>query len=38
MEAFSQVWKTGDKDQRDKALVVINEARKKLYLILAEES
>ncbi|MGW9023845.1 PadR family transcriptional regulator [Streptomyces sp. NPDC055722] len=38
MEAFSQVWKTGDKDQRDKALAVINEARKKLYLILAEES
>ncbi|WP_200300954.1 PadR family transcriptional regulator [Streptomyces adelaidensis] len=37
MEAFGQVWKTGDKDQRDKALVVINEARKKLYLILADE-
>ncbi|MGR6969104.1 PadR family transcriptional regulator [Streptomyces cynarae] len=37
MEAFGQVWKTGDKDQRDKALAVINEARKKLYLILADE-
>ncbi|MEU9213632.1 PadR family transcriptional regulator [Streptomyces sp. NPDC048415] len=37
MEAFGQVWKTGSKDQRDKALVVINEARKKLYLILADE-
>ncbi|MFI1044884.1 PadR family transcriptional regulator [Streptomyces griseoruber] len=37
MEAFGQVWKTGSKDQRDKALTVINEARKKLYLILADE-
>ncbi|MGW0142170.1 PadR family transcriptional regulator [Streptomyces calvus] len=37
MEAFGQVWKTGSKDQRDKALAVINEARKKLYLILADE-
>ncbi|MFF6780772.1 helix-turn-helix transcriptional regulator [Streptomyces sp. NPDC012510] len=37
MEAFGQVWKTGDKDQRDKALAVINEARKKMYLILADE-
>ncbi|MFJ4468742.1 PadR family transcriptional regulator [Streptomyces sp. NPDC089424] len=37
MEAFSQVWKTGDKEQREKALTVINEARKKLYLILADE-
>ncbi|MFJ3824916.1 PadR family transcriptional regulator [Streptomyces nodosus] len=37
MEAFGQVWKAGDKDQRDKALAVINEARKKLYLILADE-
>lgn len=37
MEAFGQVWKTGNKDQRDKALTVINEARKKLYLILADE-
>lgn len=37
MEAFSQVWKTANKDQRDKALSVINDARKKLYLILADE-
>ncbi|MFF3615888.1 PadR family transcriptional regulator [Streptomyces sp. NPDC002580] len=37
MEAFGQVWKTGSKGQRDKALAVINEARKKLYLILADE-
>ncbi|MFI6335402.1 PadR family transcriptional regulator [Streptomyces sp. NPDC050535] len=37
MEAFGQVWKTGSKDQRDKALAVINETRKKLYLILADE-
>jgi DNA-binding PadR family transcriptional regulator len=37
MEAFGQVWKTGNKEQRDKAVAVINEARKKLYLILADE-
>jgi DNA-binding PadR family transcriptional regulator len=37
MEAFGQVWKTGSADQREKALAVINEARKKLYLILADE-
>ena len=37
MEAFGQVWKTGSKEQRDKAVAVINEARKKLYLILADE-
>lgn len=37
MEAFGQVWKTGSKEQRDKALAVINETRKKLYLILADE-
>ncbi|MFZ3556023.1 MULTISPECIES: PadR family transcriptional regulator [unclassified Streptomyces] len=37
MEAFGQVWKTGSKDQRDKAISVINDARKKLYLILADE-
>ncbi|MFJ2832272.1 PadR family transcriptional regulator [Streptomyces sp. NPDC087263] len=37
MEAFGQVWKTGNKAQRDKALAVINETRKKLYLILADE-
>ncbi|MEU1910683.1 PadR family transcriptional regulator [Streptomyces massasporeus] len=37
MEAFGQVWKTGSKEQREKAVGVINEARKKLYLILADE-
>ncbi|MEU7055791.1 PadR family transcriptional regulator [Streptomyces sp. NPDC046197] len=37
MEAFGQVWKTGSKEQREKALAVINEARKRLYLILADE-
>jgi DNA-binding PadR family transcriptional regulator len=37
MEAFGQVWKTGSKEQREKALAVVNEARKKLYLILADE-
>ncbi|MEU2063936.1 PadR family transcriptional regulator [Streptomyces sp. NPDC013455] len=37
MEAFGQVWKTGSKEQREKALTVINDARKKLYLILADE-
>jgi hypothetical protein len=37
MEAFGQVWKTGSTEQREKALGVINEARKKLYLILADE-
>ncbi|MBO0515869.1 PadR family transcriptional regulator [Streptomyces beijiangensis] len=37
MEAFGQVWKTGTADQRQKALTVINDARKKLYLILADE-
>ncbi|PZT73909.1 MULTISPECIES: PadR family transcriptional regulator [unclassified Streptomyces] len=37
MEAFGQVWKTGSPDQREKALAVVNEARKKLYLILADE-
>ena len=37
MEAFGQVWKTGSQEQREKALTVINEARKKLYLILADE-
>ncbi|MFK4070584.1 PadR family transcriptional regulator [Streptomyces sp. NPDC029674] len=37
MEAFGQVWKTGSKEQRDKALTVINDARKKMYLILADE-
>ncbi|MFD7614252.1 PadR family transcriptional regulator [Streptomyces sp. NPDC059828] len=37
MEAFGQVWKTGTADQRTKAIAVINDARKKLYLILADE-
>ncbi|MER6026953.1 PadR family transcriptional regulator [Streptomyces sp. NPDC001851] len=37
MEAFGQVWKTGSQEQREKALAVINDARKKLYLILADE-
>ncbi|WP_338694205.1 PadR family transcriptional regulator [Streptomyces sp. Q6] len=37
MEAFGQVWKTGSKEQREKALSVITDARKKLYLILADE-
>ncbi|MEU2112587.1 PadR family transcriptional regulator [Streptomyces sp. NPDC019507] len=37
MEAFGQVWKTGTPDQRQKAISVISEARKKLYLILADE-
>ncbi|GHH88258.1 hypothetical protein GCM10018793_67310 [Streptomyces sulfonofaciens] len=37
MEAFGQVWKTGSKDQRDKALAVINDTRKRLYRILADE-
>ena len=38
MEAFGQVWKAGSAAQRKKALTVINDARKKLYLILADES
>ncbi|MFD4539272.1 PadR family transcriptional regulator [Streptomyces bauhiniae] len=38
MEAFGQVWKTGTKEQRDKALAVLTDARKKLYLILADEA
>ncbi|MDT0452736.1 PadR family transcriptional regulator [Streptomyces hesseae] len=37
MEAFSQVWKTGSAEQKEKALAVVNDARKKLYLILADE-
>ncbi|MFE7135515.1 PadR family transcriptional regulator [Streptomyces sp. NPDC057638] len=37
MEAFGQVWKAGSPEQRGKAVEVINEARKKLYLILADE-
>jgi DNA-binding PadR family transcriptional regulator len=35
--AFQQVWTTGSAEQRDKALAVVNDARRKLYLILAEE-
>ncbi|MFI6210193.1 PadR family transcriptional regulator [Streptomyces sp. NPDC051041] len=37
MEAFGQVWKTGSKEQREKALGVIDDARRKLYRILADE-
>nr|WSX52966.1 PadR family transcriptional regulator [Streptomyces sp. NBC_00974] len=37
MEAFGQVFRTGTPVQREKALAVINDARKKLYLILADE-
>ncbi|GHF03453.1 MULTISPECIES: PadR family transcriptional regulator [Streptomyces] len=37
MEAFGQVWRTGSAEQRQKAMTVINDARKKLYLILADE-
>ncbi|OEJ97184.1 PadR family transcriptional regulator [Streptomyces thermolilacinus SPC6] len=37
LEAFGQVWKTGSAEQRQKALGVISDARKKLYLILADE-
>ncbi|MGW5329477.1 PadR family transcriptional regulator [Streptomyces sp. NPDC004014] len=37
MQAFGQVWNTGTKEQRDKAVAVLDDARKKLYLILADE-
>ncbi|KJK48450.1 PadR family transcriptional regulator [Streptomyces sp. NRRL F-4428] len=37
MEAFGQVYRTGSPEQREKALAVLNDARKKLYLILADE-
>ncbi|WFB06292.1 PadR family transcriptional regulator [Streptomyces sp. LX-29] len=37
MEAFTQVWKTGTPEQRQQAIAAINDARKRLYLILAEE-
>ncbi|MFJ7159376.1 PadR family transcriptional regulator [Streptomyces sp. NPDC101118] len=37
MEAVGQVWKTGTPEQREKAVAVVNEARKKMYLILADE-
>ncbi|WP_079101452.1 PadR family transcriptional regulator [Streptomyces pathocidini] len=36
VDAFRQVWATGTPEQRDKALAVVNKARKELYLILAE--
>jgi DNA-binding PadR family transcriptional regulator len=37
VEAFRQVWATGTPEQREKALAVVNKARKELYLILADE-
>jgi DNA-binding PadR family transcriptional regulator len=37
VEAFRQVWATGNPGQREKAMAVVNEARKRLYLILADE-
>ncbi|QKV91292.1 helix-turn-helix transcriptional regulator [Streptomyces sp. NA02950] len=37
MEAFGQVWKTGSPEQRKKAVAIINESRKRMYLILAEQ-
>jgi DNA-binding PadR family transcriptional regulator len=37
VEAFRQVWSTGNPAQRERAMAVVNEARKKLYLILADE-
>jgi DNA-binding PadR family transcriptional regulator len=37
VEAFRQVWSTGNAAQRERAMAVVNEARKKLYLILADE-
>ncbi|MQY16114.1 hypothetical protein SRB5_63060 [Streptomyces sp. RB5] len=36
-EAFRQAWTTGTPEQRRKAIAVVNDARKKLYLILADE-
>lgn len=36
-EAFRRVWATGTPDQREKAPTVVNVARRKLYLILADE-
>ncbi|POX36153.1 PadR family transcriptional regulator [Streptomyces sp. Ru73] len=36
-EAFRQVWATGTPEQREKAIAVVNRARKDLYLILAED-
>ncbi|MET9295087.1 PadR family transcriptional regulator [Streptomyces sp. NPDC003077] len=37
IEAFKQVWDTGTPEQREKAIAVVNKARKELYLILAED-
>ncbi|GAA0497782.1 PadR family transcriptional regulator [Streptomyces olivaceiscleroticus] len=37
VEAFRQVWATGTPEQREKAISVVNRARKELYLILAED-
>jgi DNA-binding PadR family transcriptional regulator len=37
VDAFRQVWAAGTPEQREKALAVMNKARKELYLILAEE-
>ncbi|SCK52350.1 transcriptional regulator, PadR family [Streptomyces sp. WMMB 714] len=37
VSAFQQVWANGTPEQREKAVGVVNDARKKLYLILAEE-
>ncbi|MFH9426085.1 PadR family transcriptional regulator [Streptomyces sp. NPDC017529] len=37
VEAFRQVWATGTPEQREKAITVVNKARKELYLILAED-
>ncbi|MFE0602654.1 hypothetical protein ACFW2T_15320 [Streptomyces sp. NPDC058892] len=37
MEAFGQVFRTGTPEQREKALAVLGDARRKLYLILADE-
>jgi DNA-binding PadR family transcriptional regulator len=36
MEAFGQVWRAGSKEQREKALALVDETRKRLYLILAD--
>lgn len=36
MEAFGQVWRTGTPEQRQKAVALIGETRKRLYLILAD--
>jgi DNA-binding PadR family transcriptional regulator len=37
MGAVAQIFKTGSKDQRTAAIEVLNDARKKLYAILAED-